>query len=316
VRIHLRTEKVLSYLDRSISSGRPVDDLSGDFALRPGRAELDQATQENKVALIHAVEGGFHVGDTNDEMRANVDALAKLGIAYITVAHLFFRQVATDAPALPFLPDVVYQFIFPQSSGLGLTPLGEALIQAMVENGILIDITHMSEKSIDNTFALLTNTFPDQTIPVFATHAACRFDGLTFKYNLTDKHIKAVADGGGVVGLISCKHYMSEGMSTPKTFDDSMEILIEHINHIHTVTDSYDHIGLGSDLDGFIKPTLPGFERPQAFAKIEARLTDEYGTDIAEKICSGNAMRVLRQVWQKPIKPNRGSRRVRQQPKN
>src|SRR5579884_1366687 len=46
--------------------------------------ELDQAAQANKVALIHAVEGGFHLGDTNDEIGANVAALAKLGIAYIT----------------------------------------------------------------------------------------------------------------------------------------------------------------------------------------------------------------------------------------
>jgi hypothetical protein len=83
--------------------------------------ELDQAAQQGKVALIHAVEGGFHVGDTDDEVRTNVAALAKLGNGYITVAHLFFRQVATDAPALPFLPDLVYEFIFPQSSGLGLT---------------------------------------------------------------------------------------------------------------------------------------------------------------------------------------------------
>lgn len=95
---------------------------------------------------------------------------------------------------------------------------------------------------------------------------------------------------------------MSEGMSDPQTFDDSMNVLIQHIEHIHTVTNSYDHIGFGTDLDGFIKPTLPGFEKPQAFAEIEARLIDRYGTDIAERICSGNAMRVLRQVWQKPIK--------------
>jgi membrane dipeptidase len=266
-------------------------------------AELDQAAQKGKVALIHAVEGGFHVGDTDYEVIENVETLAKRGVGYITVAHLFFRQVATDAPALPFLPDVVYDFIFPQKQGLGLTPRGRTLIQAMVENGILIDITHMSEKSIDDTFDLLSKVFHNQTIPVMATHSACRFDGLKFKYNMTDRHIKSVADGGGVIGLISCKHYMSEGMAKPKTFEDSMKILIEHIDHIHYVTNSYDHIALGSDLDGFIKPTLPYFDTPVSFAKIEERLIDTYGCDVAESICSGNAMRVLSQVWQKPIKP-------------
>lgn len=269
-------------------------------------AELDQAAQDGKVALIHAMEGGFHVGDTDDEVIANVKALAEHGIGYITVAHLFFRDVATDAPALPFLPDVVYDFIFPQDPDLGLTSRGRTLIQAMVENGILIDITHMSEKSIDDTFDLLAKVFPNQTIPLIATHSACRFDGLKFKYNISQRHIKAVADGGGVIGLISCKHYMSEGMSKPKTFEDSVKILTEHIDHIHSVTNTYDNIALGSDLDGFIKPTLPGFETPVSFAKIEGLLQKIYDSEVAEKICSGNAMRVLRllrQVWQTPIKP-------------
>jgi microsomal dipeptidase-like Zn-dependent dipeptidase len=177
----------------------------------------------------------------------------------------------------------------------------------MVENGILIDTTHMSEKSIDDTFDLLATVFRGQTIPVLATHSACRFDGLKFRYNILDRHIKSVAATGGVIGLISCKHYMSEGMAKPKSFDDSMKILVKHIDHIHSVTDSYDHIALGSDLDGFIKPTLPCFETPLAFVKIEEQLADKYGTDIAERICSRNALRVLRQAWQKPLEPSNGS---------
>ncbi len=56
-------------------------------------AELDHCVANDITALVHCVEGGFHLGDTDDEIRQNVATLADEGIAYITVAHLFFREV-------------------------------------------------------------------------------------------------------------------------------------------------------------------------------------------------------------------------------
>ena len=72
-----------------------------------------------------------------------MQTLAGLGVAYTTVAHLFFRDVATNAPALPFLSDWLYIRIFPQKNDQGLTTLGREVVEAMVDEGILIDITHM-----------------------------------------------------------------------------------------------------------------------------------------------------------------------------
>ena len=54
------------------------------------------------------------------------------------------------------------------------------------------------------------------------------------------------------------------------------------------------YTAFGSDLDGFIKPTMPGLETPAAFARVEQRLIQKYGAAIAGQICSGNALRVLR----------------------
>ena len=48
----------------------------------------------------------------------------------MTLAHLFFRQVATNAPAIPFIPDWIYRLLFPQRRDVGLTPLGEAAVRA------------------------------------------------------------------------------------------------------------------------------------------------------------------------------------------
>ncbi len=71
-------------------------------------AELDAAMSAGKVALVHALEGGFHLGATPEEVDAAVTKLAARGVAYITLAHLFYRQVATNANAVPFIPDRIY----------------------------------------------------------------------------------------------------------------------------------------------------------------------------------------------------------------
>lgn len=263
-----------------------------DAAIAHNQTELDAIRAQGKVVLIHAVEGGFLVGDTPERVRQNVHTLARVhGVAYITVAHLFWRQVATNAPALPFLSDRTYECVFPQPAR-GLCPLGVAALEAMVEERVLIDVTHMSEQAIDDTLALLERLDREHTVPVIATHSACHLGKL--EYTIADRHIAAIAERGGVVGLIACRHYMSDGFPEPRTFDDSMEVIYRHIDRIHEVTQSHQYTAFGSDLDGFIKPTLPGLETPAAFQLVEQRLGERYTPSVASDICSGNAMRVLR----------------------
>jgi hypothetical protein len=78
-----------------------------------------------------------------------------------------------------------------------------------------------------------------------------------------------------------------------------MEVIYRHIDHIHAVTRSYDHVALGSDMDGFIKPTLPCLDTPAAFRFVEQELIKKYGPGPAQQICSDNALRVLRH-WGQP----------------
>ncbi len=267
--------------------------FGADAAVVKNHNQLDAARAQGKVALIHAVEGGFHLGDTPERVRDNVARLAGHGVAYVTLAHLFWRDIATNAPALPFLPDWLYQLLFPQPAK-GLSNLGLAALDAMVEQRILIDLTHMSGPAMTETLDRLDTIDPQRRVPVVATHGAYAFGDL--QYNLRDAQLEAIAARRGVVGLIACKHYMTDGLSQPSTFDDTIATLCRHIDKIHDVTGSYDAIAFGSDLDGFIKPTLPGLETPAAFASVEARLTARYGAAIAEQVCSANALRVL-QYW-------------------
>jgi microsomal dipeptidase-like Zn-dependent dipeptidase len=256
-------------------------------------AALDATLAEGRTAIVHCIEGGFALGSTPAEIDANVTELARRGVAYVTLAHLFWRGVATNAPALPFLPDWLYRLVFPQPKKVGLTELGTAAARAMVREKVLVDITHMTERAIAETFATVG---PD--VPVIASHMACRFGKLA--YNLTDDIIGEVGRRGGVMGVIACKHYTESGLradSKVKTFEDSMELVYAHIDRIAQVTGSHDHAAIGTDLDGWIKPALPGLEHLGRMRYVQDALATKYGADVAEKIASGNLLALLRRAW-------------------
>jgi microsomal dipeptidase-like Zn-dependent dipeptidase len=274
-----------------------VAERSESVAIAHNRQELDSLlTAGGRPVLIHAIEGGFQLGDSPEEIAKNVAELARRGVAYVTVSHLFWRKVATNAPALPFLPDWLYHFVFPQPKQEGLSDLGKAAVEAMVGEGILIDITHMSGRSVDDTFSLLDQLDPDRGVPVIATHMACRLGEL--EYCFSDETIKRVADRGGVLGCILCEHYISDGLKgNVDSFEKSFDALTRHIDRIHEVTGSFEHVAIGSDLDGYIKPALPGLEHMGKMAALQQALSDRYGEQDAQLITSANALRVLRAGW-------------------
>ena len=289
-----------SYFKDIIDQRQTVEDYvaahRAEVAIAHSVAELDALLAEGVPILIHAIEGGFQLGREPAEVRSNIKVLADLGIAYVTVAHLFFRDVATNAPALPFLPDWLYNRVFPQGRDEGLTALGHEVVDAMVDEGVLIDITHMRSQSIRDVLTQLDARDPAKEIPLLATHMAYRFGRL--QYSFDDETVKAVAARGGVLGCILCEHFITSGLSgMSSSVEGSLEALCNHIDKIHDLTGSYDHIAIGSDLDGYIKPALPGLEDMSRMAELQVHLRARYGAADADKICNGNALRVLRAEW-------------------
>ena len=111
---------------------------------------------------------------------AHVHDLAARGVLYITLAHLFWRRVATNTPALPFLPDPSTtcssrRRACPRSRRSARPPCAPC-----TSTGILVDISHMREDAIDATFNLIealdreTGADP-RDYPVIASHAGYRF---------------------------------------------------------------------------------------------------------------------------------------------
>jgi membrane dipeptidase len=286
--------------------GRLIEQLElveAELAGHPGAvvahrvADLDAALAAQQVALVHCVEGGFHLGATPRQVDANVTVLAGRGVAYVTLAHLFWRRVAANAPAIPFLPDAVYALLFPQ--GAGLTELGTAAVRAMYRERMLIDVSHMRPDSLEQTFGLLDAL--DREIgaaatehPVVASHAGYRFGRQT--YNLDEASVRRIAARDGVIGVIFAQHQLNDGLRRKRTttFEESLEVLGRHIDRIREITGSHRHTGIGTDFDGFIKPTLSGLETSADLARLSAALIARYGATDAERLLAGNALRLLR----------------------
>jgi microsomal dipeptidase-like Zn-dependent dipeptidase len=264
--------------------------------------ELTKAREAGKIAVIHCVEGGFQLGASVKSIERHVALLAERGVAYVTLAHLLFRRIATNAPAIPCLSDGMYRILAAQPSGGGLTELGRAAVRAMFCNGILIDVTHMSEPAITATLALLEELeekYATTPVPVLATHIACRFG--TYRYNLSDDTIREIGKRNGLMGVIFCDHWMHDGPSrrNPRGERETFERVKENIERIAGMVSSHKCTAIGSDLDGFIKPMLRGLEDMAAMWNLEKWLRTEYPAD-ADLILSGNSLRVLKSAWRRP----------------
>jgi microsomal dipeptidase-like Zn-dependent dipeptidase len=249
----------------------------------------DELTSD-RLVLVHCVEGGFALGTTPDEVDAAVTELARRGVAYITLAHLFWRHVTTNVPCLPPLPEHWYRRLFPQPEDVGLTALGRAAVTAMAREGVLLDLTHMSDRARDESLELL-----DPAIPVITSHTGYRFG--TLRYTLDARTVERIAARGGVIGLILSEYFATDGLHATRTLEDSLAVLFAHIDRIAELTGSYEHVAIGSDHDGFVKPTLAGLGSSRDLKALPEALVSRYGADAAQRIASGNALRVLRAGW-------------------
>jgi microsomal dipeptidase-like Zn-dependent dipeptidase len=296
---------LIDHLDRVEEELGRIDPPRARHLVVRSAGDLEAAQSTGRMAFVHCVEGGFHLGRTPESIAANVAELARRGTGYVTLAHLFFRQIATNAPALPMLTDRQYNWIFSQPPRVGLTELGEAAVRAMYEHRILVDVSHMRADALSETFTLLKRLDDESgadpaDFPVIASHAGYRFGKQA--YMLDPPTIKEIARRNGVVGLIFARHQLQDGRANGEGIDHTVETICAHVDKIREVTGSSNHVGIGSDLDGFIKPTMSGVESAEDLAKIENALRKRYPVD-ADAILSGNALRVVTRVLAQRLGP-------------
>lgn len=293
--------ELLEHMDEVEADLTAPGESAPEHVLVTKRSQLEGAGRDRRIRFVHCVEGGTHLGSKAAEIEGRIEQLARRGVGYVTLAHLFWRHVATNAPALPNLSDRQYDSIFCQPDEVGLSARGEAAVRAMYRYGVLVDISHMRQRAIDETFALLAELDErggndPAAYPVLATHAGYRFG--EHSYMLSAETVRAVASRNGVVGLIMAHHLLNDGLheDDPGDFETTLRSVRLHVAKLHEITGSYDHIGLGTDLDGFIKPTVGGIEGASTLKPLAEALHAAFPQH-AQAMLHGNALRALKAAY-------------------
>ena len=267
-------------------------------------SDIERIGKAGKVAAVLTIESGHAIADDLAMLRT----YHRLGIRSMTLTH--FRNTnwadsSTDTP----------------EHG-GLTDFGREVVREMNRLGMIVDISHVSDKTFYDTLAVTTR-------PVIASHSSCR--ALTdVPRNMTDDMIRAVGKNGGVIGInfggnflsqkeveASRKNFAARAAVDPgltgraldefatKDYLDTYSVMrpnrstladaVTHIDHVVKLV-GIDHVGIGSDWDGI--STVPaGLEDVSRMPYLTAALLERgYSEQDVKKILSGNFLRVMRQV--------------------
>ncbi len=164
-------------------------------------------------------------------------------------------------------------------TGGGLTHFGREVVREMEQLNMLVDVSHLSDAGFWDVERLAQK-------PFIASHSNARAV-CSHARNLTDDMLRALAAKGGVAGLNFYPDFLRENG------DAGIDEIICHSSHMLDVMGE-DHVGLGSDWDG-IGTTPVDLRHTGELAALFARMEQEFGAEIAEKLREGNFLRVLRE---------------------
>jgi len=264
-------------------------EVAGKVTVVRNPTDLEHSLHSHEKFLFHCVEGALGLGGNPD----NVDVLASRGVAYVVVAHLFFRGVASCENAFPFVPDSLFQDVLnpDQDPNVGLTDLGRRIVDRILKAGMLVDITHSTELAQNEMFQMARD---HGNAPVISSHNGVRGTS-NYPLNLSESAVKQIAASKGVVGVILFPYWLRQ--PEHQIFGkDGFPLLFDAIDWLASVTGAFDHIAIGSDLDGFIQP-IHGCTDYSQTSGLVAAIRAKYPQDAADKILWANALSVLQRGW-------------------
>ena len=164
----------------------------------------------------------------------------------------------------------------------GLTPFGIEYVRRMEELGIVVDVSHLSDKGFYDVLEYTTK-------PFVASHSNAR-SICPVARNLDDDMIRKLSERGGVMGLNFCSAFIEDHNEKMTLIKD----MVRHIDHVVEVG-GIDCIGMGSDFDG-IDNDLE-IKDASGMQLLYEALKEHYSEEDLEKIFYRNVLRVYREVW-------------------
>jgi membrane dipeptidase len=300
-KVHQKALDIFSAIHKNVEKNSAMAEIAttADDAYRLKKA--------GKIAAFIGVENGYPIGRDISRIKQYYD----LGARYITLSHTKNNDIC-DSSTDPKGPE-----------SNGLTLLGTKVVNEMNRLGMMVDVSHISDKSFYDVLKI-TNS------PVIASHSSCRALCGSPR-NMTDDMLVALKENGGVIQICILSNYLKTPETNPemdeklkelqnkygdynalpdetkkimrseykdiqKKYEKSATVkdVVDHIDHVVQVI-GIDYVGIGTDFDGG-----GGVEGCRTVAEVK-NITIEllrrgYSKKDITKIWGGNVMRVLRKV--------------------
>lgn len=227
-------------------------------------ADIRAAKRAGRIASLLGMEGGHAIENSLGALRAYYD----LGVRYMTLTHNVNLEWADCAAQ-------------PPAHG-GLTEFGEAVVLEMNRLGMLVDLSHVSDGTMDDALRV-------SKAPVIFSHSSARAVG-NVPRNVPDDILKRLPANGGVVMVTFVANFID-----PQNPQTTIAKVADHIEHIRQVA-GVQHVGIGGDFDG--NDVWPeGLNDVSTYPNLFAELIRRGWSDRDLKLLAGeNVLRVFEQA--------------------
>ena len=227
-------------------------------------ADLAWAKANGRKAIMPAIENGYAIGTSLDHLRH----FAQRGIVYLTLCHNGNNEICGSARPREGEPQT------------GLTHFGADVVQEMNRLGIMVDLSHASERSF-------FDALDASATPIVCSHSSARAL-CDHPRNLTDDQLRALAGRGGVAQVTFYDGFLRQGGGA------SILDAVAHLNHMVQVM-GVEHVGIGTDFDG--DGGVPGLASASELINLTRwLLRQRYSEADLALIWGGNFLRVMQQV--------------------
>jgi membrane dipeptidase len=239
------------------------------FALANSADDIEPIARSGKIASMLGVEGGYSM----ENELSNLKRFHDRGVRYMTLTHSKTTDWADSCGDKP-------------RHG-GLSPFGEEVVREMNRLGMLVDLSHVSDETMDDALRVTR-------APVVFSHSSVR--AICDKpRNIPDEILKRVPENGGVVMVNFMSGFVvpTTELAKDKNTRGSVATVVDHIEHIIRVA-GIDHVGIGADYDG-VENLPAGLEDVSGYPNITRELVKRgYTKEQIHKILGGNILRILK----------------------
>lgn len=270
---------MVAYLPQSLADSQPkgcrkfADDIfdkieevvsqhQEHIAIAKDYVELVFHKETGRKSIMLGIENGIALeGDLK-----NLKHFADRGIVYMTLCHNGDNDICDSAKG--------------NNTHNGVSDFGKKVIRKMNKLGIMVDLSHASEKSFYDALEISKQ-------PIVCSHSSCRAL-CDHPRNLTDDQMRALAKNGGVMQITLYSGFLrSDGEAT-------IEDAIAHLEHAIEVM-GIDHVGIGTDFDG--DGGIRGLANSSELLNLTRQLMSRgYSDDDIHKIWGGNFLHLMTKI--------------------